>query len=261
MIEIKKLYKTYKTKQSEVHALNGASLKINSGDIFGIIGFSGAGKSTLIRCINLLEEPDSGDVIINGQSMLLLNKRELRTKREKIGMIFQHFNLLDSRTVFGNIAFPLEIAGHKKEYIEKRVTELLEIVELKDKINAYPSQLSGGQKQRVGIARALANSPEILLCDEATSALDPKTTHSILELLRSINEKFGITVVLITHELDVISHICNNMAVIENGEIVESGTIEEVFQNPKSHTAKDLPLSLLTFKRSVTLWEVTGYEF
>lgn len=238
MIEIKKLYKIYKTKQSEVHALNGASLKINSGDIFGIIGFSGAGKSTLIRCINLLEEPDLGDVIINGQSILLLNKRELRAKREKIGMIFQNFNLLDSRTVFGNIAFPLEIAGHKKDYIEKRVIELLKIVELEDKINSYPSQLSGGQKQRVGIARALANSPEILLCDEATSALDPKTTYSILELLRSINEKFGITVVLITHELDVISHICNNMAVIENGEIVESGTIEDVFQNPKSHTAK-----------------------
>lgn len=238
MITIKNLNKTFKTSQGETQVLKNINLKIEKGDIFGVIGFSGAGKSTMLRCINRLEEPTSGSIFIGDKDVTLLNKSELREVRKKIGIIFQQFNLFDSMTVFQNVAFPLKVAEYPKEKIESRVKEILELVELTDKIQAYPAQLSGGQKQRVGIARALANEPDVLLSDEATSSLDPQTTFSILELLKSINDKLKITIVLITHELEVVKYICNNMAVIENGEIVESGTTDSVFLNPKSDTAK-----------------------
>jgi len=240
MIEIKNLSKTFITSNSKVQALDNINLKIEKGDIFGIIGFSGAGKSTLIRCLNRLEEPDSGDILIGGKYITRMDKKELKIARRKIGMIFQQFNLLDSKNVFENIAFPLEIAGFKKPKIQKRVEEILEMVGLSDKAGSYPSQLSGGQKQRVGIARALANEPDVLLSDEATSALDPMTTFSILELLKEINRKLNLTIVLITHELDVLSHICKNMAVIEKGRIVESGPVEKFFTNPESEDEKEL---------------------
>ena len=219
-------------------ALNNVNLTIEKGDIYGIIGFSGAGKSTMIRCLNRLEEPDSGKIVIGDLDITALNKKELNKARKKIGMIFQQFNLLDSRTVFDNIALPLELIKLPKAQIKERVEEILSLVELTDKRDAYPSQLSGGQKQRVGIARALANKPDILLSDEATSALDPLTTFSILELLKDINEKLNITIVLITHELDVIKYICRNTAVIEQGKIVEKGTTQELFRNPKSETLR-----------------------
>ncbi|GEN34421.1 methionine ABC transporter ATP-binding protein [Aneurinibacillus danicus] len=238
MIVIKNLNKAYRTATNTVTALENINLEIQKGDIFGIIGFSGAGKSTLIRCLNRLEEPDSGSIEIEGRIITELNHKELQQARQKIGMIFQQFNLLDAKTVFENIAFPLKVAGHSKPYIRQRVREMLELVGLPDKENAYPSQLSGGQKQRVGIARALVNNPDVLLCDEATSALDPQTTHSILELLQDINRKLNLTIVLITHELDVLQHICRNMAVIENGRIVERGSVDKFFLNPESDTAK-----------------------
>ncbi|HWR62665.1 MAG TPA: ATP-binding cassette domain-containing protein [Clostridia bacterium] len=238
MISIRGLSKTYYTPEAKIEAIKNISLDIERGDIFGIIGFSGAGKSTLIRCLNRLEEPDSGTVSIGGRKITSLNKKELLKARNKIGMIFQHFNLFDSKTVFQNVAFPLEVAGYPKELIAGRVREIIELVGLSDKINAYPSQLSGGQKQRVGIARALANEPDVLLSDEATSALDPQTTFSILELLESLNKKLGVTILLITHELDVLRYICSNMAVIEGGEIVETGPVEKFFTNPESNTAK-----------------------
>ncbi|WP_246105595.1 methionine ABC transporter ATP-binding protein [Sporomusa termitida] len=202
------------------------------------MGFSGAGKSTLIRCLNRLEEPDSGSIVIEGQSITGMDKKHLRQARRKIGMIFQQFNLFDAKTVFENVAFPLEVAGHSREFINSKVKQLLELVGLADKEQAYPLQLSGGQKQRVGIARALSNEPNVLLSDEATSALDPQTTLSILELLKDINKKLGLTIVLITHELDVLKHICNNMAVLEQGEIVETGPVDKFFLNPESDTAK-----------------------
>jgi D-methionine transport system ATP-binding protein len=238
MIEISNLSKDYDTPYGKISALKDINLKVEKGDIFGIIGFSGAGKSTLIRCINRLEEPDSGKIVIDGLDITALNKRALNKSRKRIGMIFQQFNLLDSRTVFKNIAFSLEIEGIPKKQIKERVEEILELVELSDKRDAYPSQLSGGQKQRVGIARALANKPDILLSDEATSALDPLTTFSILELLKDINEKLNITIVLITHELEVIKYICRNTAVIENGQITEQGETRQLFENPKSETLK-----------------------
>jgi D-methionine transport system ATP-binding protein len=238
MITIKNLSKSFNTPYGKVEVLKNINLEINNGDIFGVIGFSGAGKSTLIRCINRLEEPDSGQIYIDDKEITALKKGELREARKKIGMIFQQFNLFDSRTVYENIAFSLEVAGVKKDKIKKRVHELLELVELKDKKDAYPLQLSGGQKQRVGIARALANEPTVLLSDEATSALDPQTTYSILELLKDINKKLNITIVLITHELDVLRYCTNNMAVIENGRIVEQGVTEGLFLNPKSDTSK-----------------------
>ncbi len=238
MISIRGLSKTYFTHEAKIEAIKNISLDIERGDIFGIIGFSGAGKSTLIRCLNRLEEPDSGTVSIEGVEITALDKNELLRARNKIGMIFQHFNLFDSRTVFQNVAFPLEVAGYPKHLIAGRVNEIIELVGLSDKINSYPSQLSGGQKQRVGIARALANEPDVLLSDEATSALDPQTTFSILELLESLNKKLGITIILITHELDVLRYICSNMAVIEEGEIVEKGSVEKFFLNPESNTAK-----------------------
>ncbi len=238
MIEIKNLSKVYKSKSSDVNALEDINLKINKGEIFGIIGLSGAGKSTLIRTINRLEEPTEGSVSIDSKDITKLDKKKLRSTRKEIGMIFQHFNLLNSRTVYQNIAFPLEINGYDKELIEKRVNELLEVVELVDKKNVYPSQLSGGQKQRVAIARALANKPKILLCDEATSALDPKTTKSILSLLKRIQEEYNLTVVLITHQMEVIKEICNRVAIIEAGKIIELNTVEEIFSKPKTNTAK-----------------------
>lgn len=253
MIVIKNLHKAYKTSKAEVTALENINLKIEKGDIFGIIGFSGAGKSTLIRCLNRLEEPDSGSIEIEGKVITELSEKELRQARRKIGMIFQQFNLLDSMTVFENVAFPLKVAGHPKPYIQQRVSEILDLVKLSDKGNVYPFQLSGGQKQRVGIARALVNEPDVLLSDEATSALDPQTTYSILELLKDINHQLKLTIVLITHELDVLQHICNNMAVIENGRIVETGSVDKFFLNPQSDTSKRFVRILEHFrdKRSV----------
>lgn len=238
MIKITDLRKVFHTGSGQVVALDGVSLHVKKGEIFGIIGLSGAGKSTLVRCINMLERPTSGKVEIDGVDMGSLGPRELRVARREIGMIFQHFNLLWSRTVYGNVAFPLEIAGYPEEKIRKRVMELLDLVGLAEKVNAYPSQLSGGQKQRVGIARALANNPKVLLCDEATSALDPQTTQSILELLKDINQKFNLTIVIITHEMNVIKEICDTVAVIENAKIVETGPVIEVFTKPKTATAR-----------------------
>ena len=237
-LEIKNLYKTFHSEDQTIDVLRGINLSIEKGDIFGIVGFSGAGKSTLIRCLNRLEEPDSGSIKLGDVEITTLPKKDLNLRRQKIGMIFQQFNLFDSMTVRQNVAFPLENAGIPKKEIIKRVEEILDLVDLNDKINSYPGQLSGGQKQRVGIARALANRPDILLSDEATSALDPQTTVSVLELLKDINRKLGLTIVLITHELDVIRYTCNNMAVLENGEIVEKGSVRDIFLNPTSETGK-----------------------
>ncbi|WP_368488575.1 methionine ABC transporter ATP-binding protein [Clostridium sp. BJN0013] len=238
MIDIRNLNKTFNTPRGKVEVLKDINLKVEKGDIFGIIGFSGAGKSTMIRYLNRLEEPTSGSIFIGNNDITAMNKAELREARKKIGMIFQDFNLFDSMNVYKNVAFPLKIAGYSEEKIKNRVYEILNLVELSDKVDFYPAQLSGGQKQRVGIARALANEPDVLLSDEATSALDPQTTYSILELLRDINKKLNLTILLITHELDVIKYICNNMAVIEDGSIVEAGSTNSVFLNPKSNTAK-----------------------
>lgn len=242
MIELKNIVKTFGGKDSTVHAVNNISLTIEDGDIFGIIGLSGAGKSTLIRTINLLERPDSGSVVIDGVNLTDLTDKELRGVRKQIGMIFQHFNLFQSRTVYGNIAFPLKGSGMSKAEIKARVNELIKLVELDGKEKSYPSQLSGGQQQRVAIARALANNPKILLCDEATSALDPQTTRSILSLLKKINEETNITVVIITHQMSVISQICNRVAVIEKGVVVEEGSVAEVFSHPKAKATKELIL-------------------
>lgn len=248
LIQFENVTKVYKG-ENEVVALSDVDLTIKDGEIFGIIGLSGAGKSTLVRCINLLETPDKGRVSVNGVDMLSLTSRRLREERKKIGMIFQHFNLLSSRTVEDNIAFPLELSKVPKKVRKEKVAELLELVGLTDKARAYPSQLSGGQKQRVGIARALANDQEILLCDEATSALDPQTTRSILDLLKKINKERGITIVIITHEMNVIKEICDKVAVIEDGRIIESGVVEEVLLNPTTDTAK-------TFLKGVIKTEV-----
>ncbi|WP_461205425.1 methionine ABC transporter ATP-binding protein [Clostridium sp. DL1XJH146] len=234
MIEIKNLNKKYISKEKSFEALKNINLSIEHGDIFGIIGLSGAGKSTLIRCINMLERPTSGEIIIDGKDIVKVGTKELREMRKKIGMIFQHFNLLMNSTVYENIAFPLKISGISKKEIDIKVKKLLEVVDLEDKKDSYPAQLSGGQKQRVGIARALANDPEIILCDEATSALDPNTTQSILELLEEINKKFNITIIVITHEMDVIKNLCNKVAVLEQGSVVEEGDVVSVFSNPKT---------------------------
>lgn len=226
-----------KTKQ--VHAVDDVSLTIQDGDIFGIIGFSGAGKSTLVRCINLLERPTSGSVEVDGQELTRMSAKELRQARKKIGMIFQHFNLMPSRTIFGNVAYPLRGSGLSKEEIREKVHSLLELVGIADKENAYPSQLSGGQKQRVAIARALANDPKILLCDEATSALDPQTTKAILRLLHHLNQTLGIIIVVITHEMAVVKEICNRVAVMDHGKVVEEGTVFSVFATPKEPITRD----------------------
>ncbi|MGD9569478.1 MAG: methionine ABC transporter ATP-binding protein [Sedimentibacter sp.] len=240
LIQIKNLEKEFISQNSKVTALSNINLNINKGDIYGIIGMSGAGKSTLVRCINFLEKPTKGTVIIGDKDLSKLNEKQLRHVRQKIGMIFQQFNLLMQRNVEDNICFPLEISGINKNEARKRVFELLELVGLSNKRKSYPSQLSGGQKQRVAIARALSTNPEILLCDEATSALDPTTTRSILELLKDINKKLGITIVIITHEMSVVEEICDSVAIIDNGTLAEDGKVEEVFSNPKTEAAKKL---------------------
>lgn len=245
MIELRNISKIFSFKGKYTRALTDVSLTVQAGEIFGVIGASGAGKSTLIRCVNLLEQPDSGQVFVDNTELTSLSKTKLSDKRRKIGMIFQHFNLLSSRTVFGNIAFPLELAGRSRSEIKNKVDELLELVGLSDKANEYPAKLSGGQKQRVAIARALANEPTILLCDEATSALDPNTTKSILKLLKSINRKLNLTVLLITHEMEVIRAICDKVAVINEGELIEYGDIEQIFINPRHQITKHLTQSVL----------------
>ena len=241
MIEIKNLNKTYVSSSGEEHvALTDINLNIEDGSIFGIIGQSGAGKSTLVRCLNLLERPTSGQVIIDGHNITDLSGKELRDFRSSVGMIFQNFSLLQQRTVLRNVTFPLELRKANKKEAETRARELLELVGLADKCDKYPSQLSGGQQQRVAIARALANNPSIMLCDEATSALDSMTTHSILGLLKDINKELGVTIVLITHSLTVAELICDNIVVIDDGRIVEEGKTEEVFANPQSEVARKL---------------------
>lgn len=252
MIELKNICKTYKNKKGEFTALRDVSLEINDGEVFGIIGLSGAGKSTLVRCINYLEKPTSGQVIIDGKDLGTLKKKELLKLRQNIGMIFQGFNLLEQRTVLKNICFPLEISGTPKADAEKRARELLELVGLSDKENSYPSQLSGGQKQRVAIARALAPNPKYLLCDEATSALDPDTTRSILALMGKINKKLGVTIVVITHEMKVIDSICDRVAVMDNSIVTETGDVAKVFSQPQSEIAKKLILPELKTMQSVT---------
>ena len=239
-ILIQDVSKTFETKDGSVQALNHVSLSIESGDIYGIIGMSGAGKSTLVRCMNFLEVPSEGRVLIDGKSLSEFSPKELRKEREKIGMIFQHFNLLMQKNVLENVCFPLYIQGKKKAEARAKALELLEIVGLADRAKAYPAQLSGGQKQRVAIARALASDPQILLCDEATSALDPQTTSSILELLQDINQKFGITIVIITHQMSVVREICTHVAIMKDGEVKEQGLVEEIFSHPKSQVAKEL---------------------
>ena len=237
MIQIEHLTKIFETPSHQVLALDDVTLSINKGEIFGIIGLSGAGKSTLIRCINMLEKPTQGSIYVDGQQITSLDKRDLRCARQKIGMIFQHFNLLSSRTVFDNILFPLEIAGVPSAQAKSRVNELLDLVGLTDKAGVYPGQLSGGQKQRVGIARALANNPKVLLSDEATSALDPQTTSSILKLLKDNNRQLNLTILLITHDMNVIKQVCDRVAVIDNSRIVEIGDVLSVFTNPATPTS------------------------
>ena len=239
-ITVRDLTKTFGSGTESVSAVDHISFTVEQGDIFGIIGLSGAGKSTLVRCLNLLEKPTSGEVIIGGKNMTALSEEELRKARRDIGMIFQHFNLLMQRNVIDNVCFPMEIAGVKKKEARERAMEYLRTVGLAEKAKAYPAQLSGGQKQRVAIARVLASEPKVLLCDEATSALDPQTTKSILELLKEINRSFGITIVLITHEMAVVQEICSHVIVLENGKLMESGTVRELFHAPKTDAARRL---------------------
>ncbi|OOS00595.1 D-methionine ABC transporter, ATP-binding protein [Haemophilus paracuniculus] len=238
MIKLKNISKQFEVKGKKITALDNVNLEVPKGTIFGVIGASGAGKSTLIRCVNLLERPTMGQVIVDGRDLTTLSERELILARRHIAMIFQHFNLLSSRTVFENVALPLELDNTPKEKIEQKVNQLLELVGLAEKRDAYPSNLSGGQKQRVAIARALANDPQVLLCDEATSALDPATTQSILQLLKEINKRLGLTILLITHEMDVVKRICDRVAVIDRGQLVESGSVSEIFSNPKTELAQ-----------------------
>ena len=240
MIELKNVSKTFDSGTGEVDALKNVSLTIEDGDIYGIIGMSGAGKSTLVRCINLLERPTSGEVIVNGEHLDTMSPSQLRAARRDITMIFQHFNLLMQRTCLKNICFPMEISGVKKTDAEKKACELLELVGLPDKADAYPAQLSGGQKQRIAIARALATNPKVLLCDEATSALDPKTTRQILELIKDINAKLGITVVIITHQMSVVKEVCNHVAILDDGCVAEEGLVAAVFAAPKSAAGRRL---------------------
>ncbi|GAA5415714.1 methionine import ATP-binding protein MetN [Paraliobacillus ryukyuensis] len=255
MITLRDVSKTYHRKKISTEALKKINLQIEKGDIFGVIGYSGAGKSTLVRLVNYLERPTSGEITVDGKHLAELNPHNLREIKKEIGMIFQQFNLLESKTIFQNVAMPLILAKTNKQVIQERVTELLAFVGLADKAASYPSELSGGQKQRVGIARALASKPKILLCDEATSALDPQTTQSILDLLKKVNEEYGITILLITHEMAVIQQICNKVAVMEEGNIIEKGSVVSVFGKPKHPTTKgfvqtvvknELPFSIKT---------------
>ena len=240
MIELRNLSKSFVTADGPVDALKHVNLTINNGDIYGIIGMSGAGKSTLVRCINMLERPTEGSVLLDGADLGSMNKKQLREVRHRVTMIFQGFNLLMQRTCLKNIMLPLKLSHVPKAEAEKRAKELLELVGLPDKANAYPAQLSGGQQQRIAIARALATNPDVLLCDEATSALDPKTTHAILELIRDINAKMGITVIVITHQMSVVQEICNRVAILENGTVVEEGDVVKVFANPKARATRNL---------------------
>ena len=240
IIQIRDLNKTFGSGETAVRALENINLEIHSGEIYGIIGLSGAGKSTLVRCMNLLERPTSGSVIVDGKDMTKLSEKELRLARRNVTMIFQHFNLLMQRTCLRNVCFPMELCGVPAAQAKKRALELLEIVGLADKANAYPVQLSGGQKQRVAIARALATDPKVLLCDEATSALDPTTTASILALLKDLNQKLGVTVVVITHQMSVIEEICSRVAILDGGVVAEEGDVEEIFSNPKTDAARRL---------------------
>ena len=238
MIEFIDVDKTYQGSDAPIHALDNINFKVDTGEIYGVVGYSGAGKSTLIRCVNQLERASAGQVIVDGKDLTTLEPAELRVTKKRIGMIFQHFNLLNSKTIYTNVAMPLILNRTPKNEIKKRVTELLDFVGLSDKASQYPDQLSGGQKQRVGIARALATNPSILLCDEATSALDPQTTESILELLRMINKEYNITILLITHEMSVIRDVCHKVAVMENGKIIERGSVFDVFTNPQTETGR-----------------------
>lgn len=246
MIKLEQVSKIFYKKKREIQALKGITLHIEKGDIFGIIGYSGSGKSTLVRTINLLERPTSGNIYLSDRNIVSLSEKELIPFRRKIGMIFQHFNLLSSRTVFDNVAFPLQLTGMTKAEINKKVDNLLDMVDLSGKRDDYPAALSGGQKQRVAIARALASDPEILLCDEATSALDPQTTRSILSLLKRINRELGITIVLITHQMEVVHAICNRVAVISEGELVEENDVNTLFKLPKSPITQELLNPTLT---------------
>jgi len=255
LITFDKVNKVFGSNGKEFHAVKDVTLTINKGEIFGVIGFSGAGKSTLLRLVNLLEHPTSGDIIVNDKEISTISQKELRELRGEIGMVFQSFNLLNSRNVAGNIAYPLKIAKVPKNKREQRVQELLRFVGLADKADQYPEQLSGGQKQRVGIARALATSPNILICDEATSALDPETTEEILNLLRKVNKDYGITILLITHEMHVIRSICNRVAVMEKGQIIEQGSVYKVFSNPKMKTTKNFISAVLNDYLSPRLME------
>lgn len=241
MIRLTNVSKTFATPEGSFRAVSSVSLHIAPGDVFGIVGFSGAGKSTLLRMINLLEPPDpGGEVVVAGQELTALTRQQLNAARHRIGMIFQHFNLLANRTVYGNVSLPLEIAGVPKAQRHARILECLEIVGLTDKLTAYPAKLSGGQKQRVGIARALATAPDVLLCDEPTSALDPQTTHNILDCLRDINSNFGTTIVIVTHEMHVVASLCNNVAVMENGVLVENFSVSDTTYHPRSDIARFL---------------------
>lgn len=246
MIEFKNVNKVFQQKNSKIQALEDVSFKVEEQDIFGVIGYSGAGKSTLVRLVNVLEEKTSGEVIVNGHDINQYSKKELQSVKKDIGMIFQHFNLLNSKTVFNNVAMPLILQGTNKSKIKEKVDELLKFVGLEDKGKQYPNELSGGQKQRVAIARALVTDPKILLCDEATSALDPATTDSILKLLKRVNEQFGVTILLITHEMSVIQKICNKVAVMENGKVIEIGQVLDVFSHPKTLTAKNFVSTVIT---------------
>ena len=254
IIEIKHLSKTFGTGDDQVAALHDVSLAVQPGEIFGIIGLSGAGKSTLVRCINLLERPDEGQMLFHGKNLMVMPDKQLRQQRRTISMIFQSFNLLDQRTALDNICFPLELVGTPKKEARKKAMELLETVGLPDKANAYPVQLSGGQKQRIAIARALASDPEVLLCDEATSALDPQTTDSILKLLQKINQERGITVIIITHQMSVIEQVCHRVAILDHGEVAEIGEVEEVFRNPKTAAGRRL-VSPDTTALPLSTWE------
>ncbi len=255
MIRLEHITKTYVNAGKKFNAADDVSLEIGKGEIFGIIGFSGAGKSTLVRCINLLERPDSGKVLIDGKDITSLRGAELRRQRKKIGMIFQHFNLFASRTVLQNVIFPIRYSGKSRAELKSRAMELLELVGIADKAGAYPSELSGGQKQRAAIARALASDPEILLCDEATSALDPQTTESILRLLKSLNAKLGITIVMITHQMNVVKEICTRTAVMENGKVVEQGDVFEIFANPQKPVTRAFVDTTSTLSRINELLE------